>query len=74
MSKSVHQIVDDRIMRHSQKPDSVRKRIVELFGDLPRIELFARELAEGWDSWGDEIGEETRTLRKGARTRKRKSE
>ena len=40
---------------HSRKPDEVRDRIVELFGDLPRIELFARNKVEGWDSWGDEI-------------------
>ena len=31
-----------------------RDRIVELMGDLPRIELFAREAAPGWDAWGDE--------------------
>ena len=40
---------------HSQKPDEVRERIVELFGDLPRIELFAREQAFGWDCWGNEV-------------------
>jgi N6-adenosine-specific RNA methylase IME4 len=55
VSRAVHQVVDDRIMRHSQKPGTVRNRIVELFGDLPRIELFAREKAEGWDSWGNQI-------------------
>lgn len=40
---------------HSKKPDIVRERIVELVGDLPRIELFARQIANGWDSWGNEI-------------------
>ena len=40
---------------HSRKPDEVRERIVELFGDIPRIELFARQKVDGWDSWGDEI-------------------
>ncbi len=40
---------------HSKKPDVVRDKIVQLCGDLPRIELFARERAEGWDSWGNEI-------------------
>jgi site-specific DNA-methyltransferase (adenine-specific) len=24
-------------------------------GDLPRIELFARQKNNGWDSWGNEI-------------------
>ena len=42
-------------MEHSKKPDIVRDKIVELVGDLPRIELFARETAEGWDSWGNEV-------------------
>jgi len=40
---------------HSRKPDIFRKLIVELLGDRPRIELFARERVNGWDAWGDEI-------------------
>lgn len=40
---------------HSRKPDIVRERIVELFGDLPRIELFARQKIDGWDCWGNEV-------------------
>ncbi len=39
---------------HSRKPPIVRDKIVELLGDRPRIELFARERVEGWDGWGDE--------------------
>ena len=54
-SASVHSIVDERIQEHSKKPDVVRNKIVELCGDLPRIELFARQKVEGWDSWGNEI-------------------
>jgi N6-adenosine-specific RNA methylase IME4 len=42
-------------LKHSEKPQEVRDRIVTLMGDLPRIELFARTKKEGWDSWGDEI-------------------
>jgi len=53
VSKSVHQIVDDRIREHSRKPDCVRDRIVELCGDLPRIELFARQKTPGWDEGGN---------------------
>ncbi len=41
--------------KHSVKPDEVRKRIVKLCGDVPRIELFAREQKEGWDVWGNEV-------------------
>ena len=54
MSKSVRQIVDTPIERHSKKPDIVRDRIAELMGDVPRIELFAREKPQGWDVWGNE--------------------
>lgn len=42
-------------LRHSQKPDVVRDWIVSWSGDLPRIELFARQKVSGWDSWGNEI-------------------
>jgi len=55
VSRSVHQIVDDRVMAHSQKPDSVRDKIVELFGNIPRIELFARDKKPGWEAIGNAI-------------------
>ena len=51
----VHSIIDSRIEKHSQKPDEVRSRIVSLMGNLPRVELFARERADGWVAWGNEI-------------------
>lgn len=54
-SHSVRQVCDARIGKHSEKPDEIRGRIVELFGDLPRIELFARNKTEGWDVWGDQV-------------------
>ena len=53
-SNKVSQIVDTHIEEHSKKPSVVRERIVELIGDLPRIELFARDTVEGWDCWGNE--------------------
>ena len=54
-SHAVHQIVQSRIEQHSKKPDIVRNRITDLAGDLPRIELFARQETEGWDCWGNEV-------------------
>lgn len=54
-SRSVSSVVMSHLERHSKKPDAVRERIVELFGDIPRIELFAREQADGWDCWGNEV-------------------
>ena len=55
ISKSVRQIIDSPIGRHSAKPAETRERIIELMGDLPRIELFAREKPEGWNVWGNEV-------------------
>lgn len=40
---------------HSVKPPEIREMIVELFGDIPRVELFAREKTEGWTSIGNDI-------------------
>ena len=66
VSKAVSQICDGRVMAHSKKPDEIRQRIVELCGDVPRIELFARETADGWDCLGDEIdGKDIRDALKG---------
>ena len=55
VSGSVHQVILSHVQRHSKKPDEVRDRIVQLMGDLPRIELFARQKANGWDVWGNEV-------------------
>jgi site-specific DNA-methyltransferase (adenine-specific) len=41
--------------KHSEKPKEIKSKIVELFGNLSRIELFAREKTEGWDVWGNEV-------------------
>jgi site-specific DNA-methyltransferase (adenine-specific) len=57
-SRAVQQVVLSPIGEHSEKPAEVRDRIVQLFGDLPRIELFARQHATGWDCWGNEAPEE----------------
>ena len=54
-SAKVHQFIISPLRGHSQKPDEARDKIVELVGDLPRVELFAREKAEGWDTWGNEV-------------------
>lgn len=54
-SKSVRQLIRAVNEKHSKKPDEARQKIVELFGDLPRIELFARQEISGWDCWGNEV-------------------
>lgn len=54
-SNKVHQFIVSPIRSHSQKPPETRSKIIELMGDVPRIELFAREKCEGWDVWGNEV-------------------
>lgn len=54
-SHAVHQVIQSQIEEHSKKPHEARRRIEELLGDVPRIELFAREECAGWDCWGDEV-------------------
>lgn len=55
ISASVSQLVFAPITKHSEKPSVIRDKIIELIGDLPRIELFARQQADGWDCWGNEV-------------------
>ena len=57
VSNTVSSVIISPRQRHSQKPFVVRDKIVELFGDLPRIELFARQRCPGWTSWGNDIEE-----------------
>lgn len=53
--KDIKQILLSPINGHSVKPDEIRNRIVSLYGDIPRIELFARQKTGGWDVWGNEV-------------------
>lgn len=55
INNNISQLVFSPLRVYSQKPDEVRDKIVQLMGDLPRIELFARQTAKGWDSWGNEL-------------------
>jgi N6-adenosine-specific RNA methylase IME4 len=41
---------------HSRKPAEQYTRLERLYGDVRRLELFARNTREGWDSWGNEVG------------------
>ena len=54
-SAGVHQFIISPIEQHSKKPDEARDKILALMGDLPRVELFARQKTPGWDAWGNEI-------------------
>lgn len=55
VSGSVRSVIHAMNKKHSEKPAQVRDRIVELCGDVPRLELFARDKVDGWDAWGNEV-------------------
>ena len=54
INKTVRNIVYSQIQEHSKKPDIIRDKIIQLCGDLPRIELFARQKIPKWDCWGND--------------------
>jgi N6-adenosine-specific RNA methylase IME4 len=54
VSAAVHSVVFADRREHSRKPDEVYRRIEQLMGDVPKIELFARQRVTNWDTWGDE--------------------
>ena len=59
VDKGVHSVIDEIPRKHSEKPDEVRKRIVKLMGDVPRLEMFTRVAPEGWDVFGNQVESDT---------------
>jgi N6-adenosine-specific RNA methylase IME4 len=56
-SASVRQVIYSCLGEHSEKPKEVHHRLEELYGDVPRLELFAREKYGDWDVYGDQAEE-----------------
>ena len=55
LSGNVRQFISEKKTEHSKKPHEIRERIVKLMGNIPRIEIFARQKVDGWDCWGNEV-------------------
>ena len=62
INDTVKQIIDTPRRKHSQKPDRVRTDIVKMYGDISRIELFARTKVFGWSVWGNDPALSYKTL------------
>ncbi len=58
INTAVSQLIFIPLRRHSEKPPETRLKIKKLMGDLPAIELFARQKIAGWDSWGNEVSKD----------------
>lgn len=56
LAHDVRQVIIAPSLGHSRKPPEQYDRLQRLYGEVPRIELFARNTAPGWDAWGNEVG------------------
>ncbi|WP_083236031.1 MT-A70 family methyltransferase [Halomonas caseinilytica] len=57
-ARNVKQLVRTPRQAHSVKPMEVLRGIEEMFPTQSKIELFARNKVDGWDSWGLDVREE----------------
>ena len=55
----IHSVFTEQVKEHSRKPEISYQIIERLYPNLNKIELFARRKRQGWESWGDEVPEET---------------
>lgn len=55
LSESVVQVVMAPRVGHSYKPREIQDRITQLYGNVPKLEMFARQRYPGWDAWGNEV-------------------
>jgi N6-adenosine-specific RNA methylase IME4 len=52
--KFIHTLFTEKLTTHSKKPN-IFYEILESNTPEPRIELFARNKRNGWDTWGNEL-------------------
>lgn len=65
LARDVRNLIVASVREHSRKPDDMRRNIERQFLG-PYLELFARETAPGWDSWGNEVGKFEGSLTEGS--------
>lgn len=56
-------IIQHKVLRHSEKPHAFRELIERSVGDMRKIELFARQECEGWDCFGNQVAERCQTIK-----------
>lgn len=60
----IHTVFKEQVKKHSQKPEIAYQIIERLYPNTNKLELFARNKRNGWDSWGNEIPTDTQNLLK----------
>lgn len=61
-ARNIRQMVQAHRKKHSQKPLEVIDGITKMFPTQEKIELFARNRYDGWDSWGLETDGESTSI------------
>lgn len=51
----IHTVFRERVTKHSKKPNVAYEIIERLYLDLKKLEMYARETRDGWDSFGNEV-------------------
>ena len=50
-------VMREQVTKHSKKPEYAYQMIEDMFPDVAKLEMFARETRSGWDSFGNEVFE-----------------
>lgn len=51
----IHTVFRERVTRHSKKPEVAYEIIERLYPDANKLEMYARNVRENWDCWGNEV-------------------
>jgi N6-adenosine-specific RNA methylase IME4 len=65
INHSVRAVESCKVGKHSEKPAKFRKKCIQLMGNVPRLEMFARKEVAGWDLFGNEAPRSIQIKNKG---------
>jgi N6-adenosine-specific RNA methylase IME4 len=51
----VSSVFQEKRTKHSRKPTLIRDLIASWYPQARKLEMFARQTADGWDCWGNEV-------------------
>lgn len=51
----IHSVFTEQATKHSKKPQIAYEIIEQLYPNLTKFEMYARNTRPGWDSWGNEL-------------------
>lgn len=48
-------VMTEQVTKHSKKPECAYRMIEDMFPDASKLEMYARNTRDGWDSFGNEL-------------------